>query len=99
MINIIESLAGKYTRPKTIKVRRTKVQIQASRLSPQSVAAPSHVISSPDDDHDMKRLPVGKKKNCAAPHAKHVRTCCMCPKCNKGFCPECFPSYHKKFKE
>ena len=98
MINIIESLAGQYNTPKTIKVRRSKVQIQASRLSPQSVAAPSHVIS-PYDGHDMKRLPVGKKRDCAAAHAKRVRTCYMCPQCNKGFCPECFPSYHKKLRE
>ena len=99
MINIIESLAGKYTTPKTIKVRRNKVHIQASRVSPQSVAGPSHAILSPDVDHDMKRLPVGKKKDCAASHAKRVRTCYMCPKCNKGFCPECFPSYHKQLRE
>ena len=99
MINIIESLAGKYTTPKTIKVRRTGEQSQVSRLSPEPVAGPSHVTSSPDVDHDMKRLPVGKKKDCAAPHAKRVRTCYMCPKCNKGFCPECFPTFHKKLGE
>ncbi|MPD06591.1 hypothetical protein E2C01_102409 [Portunus trituberculatus] len=65
MVNIIESITDKYSAPKPIKVHRTQVQIQASRLSAQPAAGPSHAISLPDIDHDMKeRLCCSSSKTC-----------------------------------
>lgn len=61
MISIIEDLVRGYSQPKTIRRRRTAEKIQASRHSPQPIAAPAHIAQPADDGHDLKRLPVGKK--------------------------------------
>ena len=98
MISIIEDLAEDYRPPRVIRKRRSASQIAASRSTPSPIASPLHTVLCRDDNHEMRRLPVGKKKDCAAGHQKRVRTCYMCPECNVGLCPECYAKYHKRLR-
>lgn len=82
------------------KYRQHSTLVSQQYFSPQTNFLPGPASSGSDEDgHDLVRLPVGKKRNCVADHDKRIRTCYMCPKCDVGICPECYPTYHKKLKQ
>ena len=99
MISVIEALVKDYRPVKIIRKRRTAEQIRASNASPLPIVGPSHVAVLGDDEHDLVKLPVGKKRDCVMNHGRRVRTCFMCPKCDVGICPQCYPSFHKRLRK
>ena len=98
MVCLVESLVQNYEPVKVIRKRRSAEQRHIDSLSPASIAGPSHTALSPEDGHKMIKLPVGKKRNCIAGHAKRVRSSYFCPKCDAGICPGCYASFHNKIK-
>ena len=98
MISIIEDLVQGYKPPRIIRKRRSASEIAATRATLSPIAGPSHTVMCRDDSHELRRLPVGKKRNCVCEHENRVRSCYECPACNVGLCPECYAKYHKKLR-
>ena len=64
MISIIEDLVQDYHPPRVLRKRRSASEIAASRTTPSPIASPLHTLVSKDDGHEMRRLPLGKKRDC-----------------------------------
>ncbi|KAL8561269.1 hypothetical protein ACOMHN_047125 [Nucella lapillus] len=84
--------------PKVVRRRRTAAEIEAARENPPLLQVPpAQPQPGPAGDaHDMRKLPVGKKRNCVAGHNNRVRFAWECPACDVGLCPGCFVKHHRR---
>ncbi|KAL8567877.1 hypothetical protein ACOMHN_058999 [Nucella lapillus] len=100
MIQVVEGLAGNYFPPKVVCGRRTAAEIQAARNNPvlQVPAAPQPQPQPgpAGDGHQLRKLPVGRRRNCVVGHDRRVRTSWVCVACDVGLCPQCFTAYHRR---
>ncbi|KAL8566792.1 hypothetical protein ACOMHN_005743 [Nucella lapillus] len=100
MVQVVEGLAGNYYPPKVVRRRRTAAEIEAARENPPLLqvppAQPQPQPGPAGDTHDIRKLPVGKKRNCVAGHNHRVRSAWECPACDVGLCPGCFVKHHKR---
>ncbi|KAL8597879.1 hypothetical protein ACOMHN_061412 [Nucella lapillus] len=101
MVQVVEGLAGNYYPPKVVRRRRTAAEIEAARENPPLLQVPPAQPAQPQpgpagDTHDIRKLPVGKKRNCVAGHNHRVRSAWECPACDVGLCPGCFVKHHKR---
>ncbi|KAL8568889.1 hypothetical protein ACOMHN_061465 [Nucella lapillus] len=98
MVQVVEGLAGNYYPPKVVRRRRTAAEIEAARENPPLLQVPpAQPQPGPAGDaHDMRKLPVGKKRNCVAGHNNRVRSAWECPACDVGLCPGCFVKHHRR---
>lgn len=97
MVSALEALMGDYRPPIVHKRRRTKAQITADHAAPiPPIVPPTHEAQPKESPCTLAKLPVGKKRNCAAFHTTRKRSCWQCPTCDVGLCPPCFSIYHKK---
>ncbi|KAI8500688.1 hypothetical protein Bbelb_215060 [Branchiostoma belcheri] len=96
MHRVVQSLAGNYHPPKAVVRRRTLAEIQAAnenfRVAPAQHPPGPAVLGV---NHRMRKLAVGKRRDCVGGHDRRVRTSYECLGCNVGLCPECFADYHR----
>ena len=92
---MVEALVGNYNPKKKVKIRRTSLEIEASRASPSPIQPPHHNVEQEEIGHKLTKLERNTVKRCAAPHDKRVRTRYQCCACKKPLCATCFSDFHK----
>jgi len=102
MVAAVDGLAGNYYPTKVVRRRRTSAEIQAARQNPPLQVLPAQPpLPQPGpagDGHMLRKLPVGRRRNCAAGHdeRERVRSSWECAQCDIGLCPGCFAIYHRR---
>ena len=70
MISVSEALVGNYNPKKKVKIRRTSLEIEASRASPSPIQPPHHNVEQEEIGHKLTKLERNTVKRCAAPMTK-----------------------------
>lgn len=93
-ISVVEDMVGDFRPPKVTRKRRSQAERQEGAETPQQFSAPDVEATAGPSRCKLRKLDVGKRRNCVNKHAARVRTSYECPSCNVGLCPACFAEYH-----